>query len=701
MNPLRRGLTPFLCLTLLFGGMPATASAGPDRSSPLREAVTAETRRPAAPRLPRDSFLTPSNLADVALSPDGRRVAFLRRHKADRSLWLLGTAGGAPRMLVRHSEAVRLHWSADGAWLFLESPRQLFAMSIDSRPGSGVMTLFGGRQSRRLLGADPIAPAAILVTEEVRRAGASRPSEWRLLRLAPARPAQVLLRSRSEIAAFVPDRQGRGFVKLVEGEGHSIHRVERDGRTRELLRCVGLEQCAPLSSPAAGELVLSGDVGGDLERLLRLDARGRLSPVHQDPAGRADLAEAVIDPVSGEPLAAAYRSMKPETHPLTASMGLHLASIGQGLAGSDFRLAVGRGPGARWLVAETDDRLQHARWHVYDPATGRLREVLADVEASARRVPANGAARRLPFSYRASDGMLLHGFLAVPAGADPARTPLVVQVHGGPWSHVSAGYSTLTQFLVNRGYAVFEPNFRGSTGHGRAYASAGGGDFGNGRVQQDVVEGTQFLLGQGIGDPQRVGISGTSFGGYSALLGATFAPETFRVAIAAMPPSDFGWVLRWQLAREQARGHSGLGLAASLRAMGFDPRSPHLSSQSPMANLARLKRPVLLVGGGLDESVPIRSIVDYAARLRSLGRDVSLFVDPRSGHRMEAPETQEIYLYLIERMLGANLAGPLPAPLAGDLRRTLDGNLRLRGRAFGPAGKDQVVAMRARPSVAS
>ena len=111
--------------------------------------------------------------------------------------------------------------------------------------------------------------------------------------------------------------------------------------------------------------------------------------------------------------------------------------------------------------------------------------------------------------------------------------------------------------LANRGYVVYEPNFRGSTGFGRAYMRAGKGDFGNGRVQQDIVEGVRFLAAQGIGDASRAGIVGASFGGYSALLGVTFQPELFRVGVAAVPPADLGWVLRWysRTRRPDGAGH--------------------------------------------------------------------------------------------------------------------------------------------------
>ena len=132
--------------------------------------------------------------------------------------------------------------------------------------------------------------------------------------------------------------------------------------------------------------------------------------------------------------------------------------------------------------------------------------------------------------------MRLHGFLVLPPGVDPARAPLLTRVHGGPFNHDGPVFDADAQLLANRGFLVFEPNFRGSTGHGMAYKTAPRGDFGNGRVQRDIVEGTRHLLALGIGDPDRVGLMGASFGGYSTLLGLTFQPELFKVGIAVVPP---------------------------------------------------------------------------------------------------------------------------------------------------------------------
>jgi dipeptidyl aminopeptidase/acylaminoacyl peptidase len=287
--------------------------------------------------------------------------------------------------------------------------------------------------------------------------------------------------------------------------------------------------------------------------------------------------------------------------------------------------------------------------------------------------------------------MRVHGFLLLPPGADPARVPLVADVHGGPINHFRPGYDAVAQLLANRGYAVFESNFRGSTGFGRGYTFAAHGDFGNGRVQQDIVEGVRYLLAQGIGDPERVGIVGHSFGGYSTLQGLTFQPGLFKVGVAGSPPPDLAWGMRWLVASGDQGDLPDRSLVATLRTLGMDPSDPatyaRLHSQSPLANASRMARPLLVMAGGADRTVAARGVIDYVARLQRLGKPVSLYVEPGGGHSPEAPVPREAYAYLMVQMLHAHLGGAAPDAPGAELRAYLKANLRLAGPEFDALGK--------------
>ncbi|MGH8075927.1 MAG: TolB family protein, partial [Lysobacter sp.] len=297
----------------------------------------------------RTTFLARPALRDIALSPDGRNVAYLREEGRNRSLWFLSTAGGAPKRVLAHGDAAALAWSRDGRWLLLETPKQVFALAAAGQTGSGAIAALGGRARREFVAVDPSLPAAIVILE--RPPIVSREAKrWRLYRV-DMHGRQTLLREDSkEIVDFAFDPRGRlAFLLRAEGEGHVVYRVDASGRLRVALRCVREERCMLLATTNNGrDVFMRTNAGGNFQRLSRLEANGTLTALHVDPRGEADVQDIVLDPITQQPMIVSYGSTVAASHGLTEQAKRHVDAINRRFPQRNLRIEAGNGPDARW-----------------------------------------------------------------------------------------------------------------------------------------------------------------------------------------------------------------------------------------------------------------------------------------------------------------------------------------------------------------
>lgn len=652
--------------------------------------LTGERQRPHAPRFERAAFLARPSISNVTLSPDGAQVAFIRGVDDKRGLWLAASNDGAQRQVLASTDATNLAWTRDGRWLLVISPRSLFAVAAVGQGGSRKLIDLGGAEERTFMDADPARPAAAIVRERGGEAtGQAR--TWRLVHVGIDGRPDVLTETQDRLSGYALDAEGHlAFVQVMRVDTLVTSRIDKHRGSHDVLRCSQMHRCGlwPLVD-GEGRAWIAGDLGASVRRLQRLEHDGRMVDVLVDPRSEGDLEELAAEPSSGLPLLATFGGAEAFSRAIDPGAQKHIDAIQRRYPGRALSLQPGV---TRWLVVERGGALQGVRYHLYDPVDGTFSDLLDDAPRGARDdvattwLPESAMARQLPFDWMASDGMRLHGFVRVPPGIDPSRVPLVAMVHGGPWGNVAPEQfgTGFAQLLVNRGYAVFEPNFRGSTGFGRDYMLAAEGDFGNGRVQRDIVEGVHALLAEGVGDERRVGIVGASFGGYSTLLGLTWQPDLFRVGVALVPPADFAWDLTWI-----GRTREGNVLSTvlpferwmSLVALDLDDRirMDRLHAQSPLANAARMNRPLTIIAGGDDQRVALRGVLGYVANLNLLGKDVTLLVDPAAGHSNDRAVAREASMYLIEDTLHRHLGGEAAPPPGPALHDYLVSNLRVGG----------------------
>ncbi len=256
-------------------------------------------------------------------------------------------------------------------------------------------------------------------------------------------------------------------------------------------------------------------------------------------------------------------------------------------------------------------------------------------------------------SFTARDGMQIYGYLTLPAGEEPKNLPLVLLVHGGPWARDVWGFSSMVQWLANRGYAVLQINYRGSTGYGKAYLNAGDMEWA-GKMQTDLLDGKQWAVEQGFVDASKVAIMGGSYGGYATLVGLTFTPLEFACGVDIVGPSNINTLLAtippyWKPA-----------LAMFYKRVGSDP--DFLLSRSPLTLADCIERPLLIAQGANDPRVKKSESDQIVQSARSRGKKIEYLVFPDEGHGFARPENECVFTAAAEVFLGLNLGGRVEQP---------------------------------------
>lgn len=264
--------------------------------------------------------------------------------------------------------------------------------------------------------------------------------------------------------------------------------------------------------------------------------------------------------------------------------------------------------------------------------------------------------------YPARDGMKVTGYLTRPPGAETAtRLPLVLMPHGGPELRDHLTFDLFVQYLAARGYAVFQPNFRGSDGFGRTFTEGGYGEWGR-KMQDDIGDGLKLLVDRDIVDPQRVCIVGASYGGYAALAGATLTPELYRCVVSI---AGIGNLAEFLKSRRRQDGSDSELYLYWMKQIG-DPKrdAERIAAVTPSLHIDQIRAPILLAHGNADTIVPYAQSVEMKKLLDQSGRKTELITLENEGHSGWSNENEQRMLEAVGKFLQTNLGAGFGASAA-------------------------------------
>jgi dipeptidyl aminopeptidase/acylaminoacyl peptidase len=615
-------------------------------------AVASDQSPVPAPRIPlRDFFRNPDETG-FQISPDGSYLSWLAPYERRLNVFVRPLAGGAPVRVT--SETAR-----DIGGYFWKGERIVYVKDAGGDENFHVVTVDRtGGDARDLTPGEKVKADVVDILED---------DDGHLILAHNRRDETVFDVFRVNLATGeeTPIAQNPGNIVSwgTDHEGRLRIATTSDGVDTSLLyRASEDEEFAPILTTSFKETVSPLFFTFDNRRLYVASNRGRdksaifeFDPVTaKEGALLVESPEADVDSLSYSHkrkvlTAARWVTSKVQRKFFDAQTEAMFRDLEARLPGYEISLTSADKAEDKFVVAATSDRTPGKRY-LYDKATREL-TLLADV---APWLPEDELAPMRPIQYTSRDGLVIHGYLTLPKGVEARNLPVVVNVHGGPWHRDVWGYNPEVQFLANRGYAVLQVNFRGSTGYGRAFWEASFREWGR-KMQDDVTDGVQWLIAQGIADPARVAIYGGSYGGYATLAGLAYTPDLYAAGIDYVGVSNLLTFMKsippyWK------------PMLAMLQEMVGDMEKDEamLRAASPVFSADRIKAPLLIAQGAKDPRVVKSESDQMVEAMRKRGVEVEYLVKDNEGHGFHNEENRFEFYEAMERFLDRHLGPATP-----------------------------------------
>jgi len=634
-------------------------------SALLLVALAAPVWAQSPPLIDRELFFGDPEIAGAQISPDGAFIAFIKPFKGTRNIWVKKTADPFTNAKPITADTKRpipgYFWSRDSKYILFVQDKggdenyNVYAVNPADAPASGqdvpaarnLTDVKGVRAS--LYSVPRTEPDAIYIGLN------DRDPAWHdLYKVKISTGERTLIRKNTErITSFIFDLkdQLRLATRSAENGDTEVLRVDADKFTK-VYSCSVFESCGPIRYHKDGERVyFQTNKGSDVD-LVRLElfnpTTGKEELVESDPMKRVDFGNAMFSEVSDELIATTYDDERERIYWKDKKFEADYKNLQKQLPGKEISFASSTTDEKLYIVAANADT-DPGSTYLFDRSTRKLtlQYQLRDKLNRAYLAPMK------PVKYPSSDGLEIPAYLTLPKGVEARNLPAVIVPHGGPWGRDSWGYSSLAQFLANRGYAVLQPNFRASTGYGKKFLDAGNKQWGD-KMQDDVTWGVKYLIAQGIADPKRVGILGGSYGGYATLAGVAFTPDVYAAGVSIVGPSNLITLLEsippyWEQIRKLFYERMG------------DPNTPEgkaqLLRQSPLTAAAKIRTPLLVIQGANDPRVNKRESDQIVIALRDRGFPVEYLVAPDEGHGFARPVNNMAMFASSEKFLAKYLGG--------------------------------------------
>ncbi|MEW5798469.1 MAG: S9 family peptidase [Bacteroidota bacterium] len=629
------------------------------------------------PILDRELFFGDPEISNAQISPDGKWISFVKPYNGIRNIWVKKTEEPFENAKPITNDTKRpvssYFWSRGGKYVLF----------VQDKGGDENFRVYAVNP---LESGDPVPPARDLTPLEKIRAyiydvPKKTPNEiiiglndrkaelHDVYRLNIESGERTLLRKNDENVAgwdIDPDGNVRLGIRQTHDGGTELLLVD-GANLKQIYSTTPEENFGTLRFTPDGKSVYittnKGNVDKQQFELLDLTTF-KTKVIEKDPLDEVDFAGPIFSDKTEKLLATMYLGDKMRIYFKDKQFEKDYKQMQKTMPKGEVSIANMTEDETVWMVTVSSDVDPGSRY-LYNTKTGK-----ATLVYKARpNLPSEHLAPMKPLRYKARDGMMIPAYLTLPKGVPAKNLPVVMWIHGGPWGRDVWGYNPYAQFLANRGYAVFQPNFRASTGYGKKFLNAGNKQWGTGAMQHDITDGVNYLIKEGIADPKKIGIGGGSYGGYATLAGLAFTPDLYAAGFDIVGPSNIITLLNsippyWAPMKKM--------FAVRVGDMENPEEKKMLEEQSPLNSAKHIKAPLYVVQGANDPRVKKAEADQIVVAMRDLGRKVEYMVAPDEGHGFQGRENRLAMIVAMEKFFAKHLGGRVQQEVPDDIQKKLN-----------------------------
>jgi dipeptidyl aminopeptidase/acylaminoacyl peptidase len=594
-----------------------------------------------------DFFKTPEK-SFLKISPDGKYISYLKPYKEKQNLFIQSLANGKERRATSFADfPVRdYNWTFNNQIVYNQdifSSEQIRMYVLDAATLKNRLILSQPKTRIRLLNRNRLQKDVITISMNKRD-----PANSDIYRLnITTGKLSLYIQNPGNITDWYADADGTiRLAKASDGVDETIlYRSDEDSKFRPIIVNNFKNSVDPVAFTGVDKKFYAlSNVNRDKTALVEINAENGIEERVIYENDKVDILDVGYSKNKHRIEFAAWDAARPQKHFLNNEVESIYNDLSNKLKGNEIRVIDRDTAENKFIVSTYTDR-NPGSFYLYEKDSRKLTKISDNNPG----IKSSELCAMQPIAYKASDGLLINGYLTLPQNSTGTNLPVIVLPHNGPWNRNNWGYSAEVQFLANRGYAVFQVNYRGSTGYGKAFHSAGFKQVG-GKIQQDINDGVKWLIAKKIADPKKIAIMGNGFGGFSALYGVSFHPELYRCAVVQYGLINFFTYIK------DAPPFFKPYLKMMYEMVGNpETDADQLRAISPVFHPEKIKAPLLIFQGAKDPRANISELNQFVRELKK--RNVAVtYILKENERNIFRSEHSRLQMYTeIEKFLEANM----------------------------------------------